>query len=130
MQGENQTTFSVLDIPFPSVDEGSYVVDVANVLSPLAKRYINSNLTLLDRPEGSPPQLHLTKSHHKPTVQGLTLQNIPKTPLSLPAKQDDSFSWFPCRRGVAPFRVRRSADVCNTALPPLVCMTKSHMEVG
>jgi len=48
-EGENQTVFSVLGIPMPAVNEGKFVVDVPRVLSPTSLRYINSNLTLLDR---------------------------------------------------------------------------------
>ena len=47
--GANKTTYSVLDVPSPSTLNGSYVSDAAHILSPTALRYINRNLTIIDR---------------------------------------------------------------------------------
>ena len=50
-EGENQTVFAVDSIPPPRVGgaNGSYVVDLAGALSPLSIKYINGNMSLLDR---------------------------------------------------------------------------------
>lgn len=86
-QGINQTVHSVANIPPPQLNLGSFIVDIPHILNPLTHRYVNSNLTLLDRwhlhlrlslYSSSPLSTSSLPSHFSP------LPSPPHRPLSSP----------------------------------------------